>query len=168
MTAGTNSAEFVISRVFDAPRDLVWRAFTEAEHLKHWWGPKGFKMLSATLDLRPGGTFHYGMQAPNGSVMWGKWVFREIVAPQWLTFITSFSDQNGGVTRNPFAPSWPAEMLGTSAFVGQGNKTLVTTRTVAFNPTDEERKTFEAGFAGMEQGFTGTFDQLAAYLANMR
>jgi uncharacterized protein YndB with AHSA1/START domain len=66
MTAGTvksNAApsacrEFVITRTFDAPRDLVWRAFTEAEHLKHWWGPKGFKMLSCKLDLRPGGIFH--------------------------------------------------------------------------------------------------------------
>ena len=166
MTAGANSAEFVISRVFDAPRDLVWRAFTEAEHLKHWWGPKGFKMLSATLDLRPGGIFHYGMQAPNGGVMWGKWLFREIVAPERLTFNVSFSDENGGITRNPFAPSWPMEMLGTSTFADQGSKTLVTTMTVAFNATEGERKIFEAGFVGMEEGFTDTFDQLTAYLSS--
>lgn len=157
--------EFVIERVFDAPRELVWKAFTEVERLKHWWGPKGFKMLSCKLDLRPGGLFHYGMQAPDGRVMWGRWVFREIVAPEWLTIIVSFSDEGGGVTPHPFAPNWPKEMLGTSTFTAQGGKTLLTTRTVAFNATDEERKTFEAGFDGMEQGFTGTWDQLAAYLA---
>jgi uncharacterized protein YndB with AHSA1/START domain len=157
--------EFVISRIFDAPRELVWKAFTEVEHLKHWWGPKGFKMLSCRLDLRPGGVFHYGMRAPSGAEMWGKWVFREIVKPERLTIVISFSDKDGGQTRHPFAPGWPVEMLGTSTFAEQEGKTLLTTRTVAFNATDDERKTFEAGFDGMEAGFTGTWDQLAAYLA---
>lgn len=159
------SKEFVIKRVFNAPRDLVWRAFTEAEHLKHWWGPKGYKMMSCTIDLRPGGVFHYGMQSPNGVEMWGKWMFREIVAPEKMTIVIAFSDKNGGITRHPFAPEWPLEMLGTMNFETQGNKTVLTSRTVAFNPTETERKTFEAGFAGMEQGFRGTWDQLEAYLA---
>jgi uncharacterized protein YndB with AHSA1/START domain len=157
--------EFMITRVFDAPRELVWQAFTEAERLKHWWGPKGFKMLSCKLDLRPGGLFHYGMQAPDGSEMWGRWIFREIVKPERLVIIVSFSDKDGGVTRHPFVPGWPAEMLGTSTFADQDGKTLLTTRTVAFNATDAERATFEAGFESMKQGFTGTWDQLAAYLA---
>lgn len=159
-----SSKEFVIERVFDAPRELVWKAFTEAERLKHWWGPKGFKMLSCKVDLSVGGIFHYGMQAPDGSEMWGKWTFREIVPPQRLVMLISFSDKDGGVTRHPFAPTWPAEMLGTTTFTVQGDKTLLTTRSVAFNPTEEERKAFEAGFASMEQGFGGTWDQLAAYL----
>jgi uncharacterized protein YndB with AHSA1/START domain len=159
--------EFVITRIFDAPRDLVWKAFTDAEHLKHWWGPKGFKMLSCKIDLRPGGIFHYGMQAPNGSVMWGRWVFREIVAPERFTMVISFSDENAGVTRHPWTPVWPAEMLGTSTFTAQGGKTLLTTCTIAINATDEERAAFEAGFDGMKQGFTGTFDQFEAYLATL-
>lgn len=166
---GINSTagEFVITRSFAAPRSLVWKAFTEAEHLQHWWGPKGFKMLSCKLDLRPGGIFHYGMQAPDGSEMWGKWVFCDIVAPERLTIIVSFSDKAGGVTRHPYAPSWPSEMLGTTTFAEQDGKTVLTTRTIAFNPTEEERRSFEAGFASMEQGFTGTFDQLDSYLAKM-
>jgi uncharacterized protein YndB with AHSA1/START domain len=166
-TSSTPGREFVITRVFDAPRDLVWQAFTEARHLEHWWGPKGFKMLSCKLDLRPGGIFHYGMQAPDGSVMWGKWVFREIVAPERLTIVISFSDENAGITRHPWAPVWPAEMLGTTTFTAQGRKTLLTTRTIAFNATEDERNAFEAGFEGMEQGFTGTFDQFEAYLATL-
>src|ERR1700678_1508266 len=149
ITQDNSFREFVISRMFDAPRGLVWQSFTQAEHLKHWWGPKGFKMLSCKLDLRPGGIFHYGMQAPNGAEMWGRWVFREIVEPERLTIVVSFSDKDGGVTRHPFAPVWPAEMLGTSPFAEQGRKTLLTTRTIAFNATDEERKAFEAGFDGM-------------------
>ena len=160
--------EFVITRVFDAPRDLVWKVWTDVDHLKHWWGPKGFKMLFCTLDLRPGGIFHYGMQAPNGAEMWGKWTFREIVPPQRLTIVISFSDKAGGMTRHPFVPDWPQEMLGTTTFEEQGAKTLLTTRTIALNPTETERKAFETGFDGMKQGFKGTWDQLEAYLAKTK
>ena len=162
------SNEFVIKRVFDAPRELVWCAFTQAEHLKHWWGPKGFKMQTCTMDLRPGGVFHYGLLAPNGTEMWGKWTFREIVAPEYFTTVFGFSDKDGGLSRHPFAPEWPAEMLGSHAFEAQGDKTLLTTRAAAFNATEEERKVFEAGFGSMQQGFGGTWDQLAAYLPTVK
>lgn len=57
MTSPMQSEPFVITRVFDAPRDRVWKAFTQIEHLKHWWGPKGFTMQASKLDLRPGGVF---------------------------------------------------------------------------------------------------------------
>src|ERR1041385_1556257 len=76
--------EFVISRVFDAPRDLVWKAFTECEHLMHWWGPKGFKMVSCKMDFRPGGIFHYCLESPDGQKMWGKFIYREIKAPDYF------------------------------------------------------------------------------------
>lgn len=165
--ADTVSKEFVIERVFDAPRDLVWQVFTQRDHLMKWWGPKGFKMIVGDLDLKPGGTFHYGMQAPDGSEMWGKWVFREIVKPERLVFISSFSDKNGGLTRHPMAPTWPIEMLGTTLLTEQGDKTLLVNRVVALNATDEERATFEGGFDSMKQGFGGTWDQLAAYLASL-
>ncbi len=163
----SDGREFVITRLIDAPREMVWRAFTEVEHLKHWWGPKGFTMMSCTLDLRVGGTFHYGMKSPEGYEMWGKWIFREIVAPERLGILVSFSDKDGGITRHPMAPDWPAQMQGTSIFTEQGNKTLLTNRTIAFDATEVERKMFEDGFASMEQGFSGTYDQLAEYLKKM-
>lgn len=165
--AETFSKEFVIERVFDAPRDLVWQVFTERDHLMNWWGPKGFKMIAGKLDLKPGGSFHYGMRAPNGSEMWGMWTFREIVKPERLVFITSFSDKDGGLTRHPMAPTWPIRMLGTMTLTSQGDKTLLVNRVVALNATDEERVTFEGGFDSMKQGFGGTWDQLAAYLASL-
>lgn len=166
--ADTVSKEFVIERVFDAPRDLVWKAWTEKDRLMQWWGPKGFKMVTARLDLKPGGSFHYCMHAPDGSEMWGRWTFREIVVPERLVFINAFSDKDGGLTRHPMAPTWPIEMLGTMTLVDQGSKTLLVNRMVALNPTDEERATFEGGFDSMKQGFGGTWDRLAAYLASAR
>jgi len=164
----TAGPDFVISRVFDAPRDLVWKAFTEPECMKQWWGPKGFTVIASKMDLRPGGTYHYGMKAPNGSAMWGKFVFREIVAPERMVFINSFSDEAGGVTRHPGSALWPLEMLSTFTFEEQGGKTKVTIRWAPHNATDEERKTFDAGHDSMRQGWGGTMDQLAAYLAKSR
>ena len=166
--SGDSTREFVISRTFDAPRELVWKAFTEREHLMQWFGPKGFKMLAGTVDLRPGGTFHYGMQAPDGKTMWGKWIFREIVPPERLVTVVSFSDEQGGVTRHPLAPSWPLETLSTTTLAEAGGKTTITLRWSALNATNEERKTFDASHDGMRMGWTGTMDQLDAYLARAR
>ncbi len=155
---------FEISRVFDAPRDRVWKSWTEAARLKQWWGPRGFTVHTSKVDLRPGGVFHYGMKAPDGSDMWGKFVYREIVAPRKLVFIVSFSDPKGGMTRHPSAPNWPLQMLSTVTFEEQGGKTKVTVRWIAHEATELERKTFEDGMESMQQGWTGTMDQFADYL----
>ena len=164
--AQTKSPDFVLSRVFDAPRELVWKCFTEAEHMKQWWGPKGFTVIAATMDLRVGGTYHYGLKAPDGSTMWGKFVFREVKAPERVVFVNSFSDEAGGVTRHPMAPTWPLEMLSILTFEElPGGKTKFTVRWSPHNPSAEEQATFDAGHASMNQGWTGTLDKLAAYLA---
>ncbi len=160
--------EFTISRVFDAPRETVWRAFTTLEHLKHWWGPKGLVWIDGTLDLRPGGTFHYGMRTPDGQEMWGRWVFLEIVPPERLAIRFSFADRQGNPVHHPMSPTWPLEMRGISTFAAQGNKTLLTTRVVALDADEEAIRSFEAGFDGMTQGFGGTYDQLDAYLVTGR
>lgn len=166
-SSGKDDHPFVIARVFKAPRDLVFKAFTDPEGMMHWWGPKGFKVLKSNMDLRPGGFYHYGMEAPDGSSMWGKFVYREIVAPEKLVFINSFSDEAGGITRHPLNASWPLEMLTTITFEEHANGTLLSIRwqTLA-SATDEERTTFNTGHASMNQGWTGTLDQLEAYLAS--
>jgi uncharacterized protein YndB with AHSA1/START domain len=157
---------FVISRVFDAPRDRVWKAWTEVERLKQWWGPKGFAVTHCKLDLRPGGIMHYGLRMPDGNEMWGRFVYREIVKPERLVFVNSFSDPEGGVTRHPGHASWPLEMLSTVTFEAQGGKTQVTVQWALFDTaTDLERKTFDEGRESMKMGWTGTMDQFAAYLA---
>src|SRR5581483_2981373 len=98
----TGQDDFVISRVLDAPRSLVWRCFTDPEHMKQWWGPKGATVVKSVMDLRVGGTYHYALQMPGAPApMWGKFSFREIVPEQKLVFISSFSDEKGGVTRHP-------------------------------------------------------------------
>lgn len=164
--AQTENIDFVISRTFDAPRDLVWKAFTDPERMKHWWGPKGFKVIASKMDFRPGGTYHYGMRAPDGSAMWGKFVYQEITPPERMVLINSFSDEAGGITRHPMAPNWPLLMFSTFTFedVG-GGKTKFTVRWSPHNATEEERKVFATSHDSMRGGWGGTMDQLAAYLA---
>ena len=159
------TAPFVISRALEVPRARVWQAWTEVEHLKHWWGPKGFVVRHCTLDLRPGGKMHYCLRSPDGSDMWGRFVYREILKPERLVWVNSFSDEKGGITRHPMMQEWPREMLTTVTFAEQGRGTLVTVSWHPINATDDERRVFEEGRASMQQGWTGTFEQLALYLA---
>jgi uncharacterized protein YndB with AHSA1/START domain len=156
--------EFVITRVFDAPRDLVWKAFTEPQRMKEWWGPKGVTITKSEMDLRPGGSYHYAMRTPDGNTMWGKFVYREITPPSRMVFVSSFSDEAGGVTRHPMAPTWPLEMLSVFSFEDEGGKTRFTVRWSPLNATEQERATFAAGHASMQQGWGGTLDKLATYL----
>jgi uncharacterized glyoxalase superfamily protein PhnB len=168
--AGATAGEpFEISRVFDAPRELVWKAFTEPERMKQWWGPRGFKVIASKMDLRPGGTYHYGMEAPDGSAMWGKFSYREVAPNERMVLINSFSDEEGGITRHPMAPSWPLLMLSTFTFEdAPGGKTKFTVRWQPYQASPEELKTFEAGRPSMTQGWTGTLEQLEAYLAKAK
>ena len=156
---------FVISRVFDAQRDIVWKSWTEAERLKQWWGPKGFIVHTSKVDLRPGGIFHYGMTAPDGSEMWGRFLYREIEAPRRMVYINSFSDADGGLSRHPGHLDWPLQILSTVTFEEAGGKTTVTVRWEALDATELERKTFKDGHPSMQQGWTGTLEQLSDYLA---
>ena len=159
---------FIISRTFDAPRDLVWKAWTERDRVMQWFGPKGFTMSTANLDFRPGGTFLYALRGADGKEMWGKFVYREIVPPERIVWDHSFSDPAGGITRHPMAPTWPLRMLATATFVEHGGKTTVTVEWSALNPTPEERKTFDTSHDGMRMGWGGTFEQLEQYLAKAR
>ena len=157
---------FVISRLFEAPRDRVWQAWTEVEQLKQWWGPIGFVVTYCKLDLRPGGLMHYCLRAPDGSDMWGRFAYREIVKPERLVWINSFSDKDGGLTTHPMNPTWPREMHTTVTFKDLGGKTEVTVTWVPVDgSTDLERQTFEAGRPSMTMGWTGTLEQFNAYLA---
>lgn len=157
---------FRISRELRAPRALVWRVSTEAKHMAQWFGAKGTKVIHAAMDLRVGGTYHYGLASPDGSEMWGRQVFREITPIERLVFVQSFSDPEGGLGRHPAAATWPREMLATTTFEELGpEKTLLTVSWVPLGATAEELATFDQARAGMSGGFGGTFDQLEGYLA---
>jgi uncharacterized protein YndB with AHSA1/START domain len=151
--------------LYDAPVGAVWRAWSEREGLMQWFGPKGVTIPQATLDFRPGGTFHYVMKRPDGEEMWGKFVYREIIPERRIVWVNSFSNERGEVTRAPFKDDWPREMLSTATFAEHEGRTTLTIQWTPINATEAERRTFEVGRESMRMGWGGTFEQLAEYLA---
>ncbi|MCL6604422.1 MAG: SRPBCC domain-containing protein [Paenibacillus sp.] len=163
----TEANEFVYTRVLDAPRELVFKMWSEVEHLINWWGPVGLDLGIAELDFRPGGIFHYNMRSPQGDEMWGRFIYREIVEPEKIVFITSFSDEEGNIVRASFSPEFPLEVLNVVTFTEHEGTTILTLRGGPINATEEERNFYNGMFESMEQGFGGTFDQLAEYLSKL-
>ena len=158
--SASSEHEIVITRIIDAPRELVFKAWTESEQLMRWWAPKGCTTPFCKVDLRPGGKFHYCMRLPEGRDIWGMGVYREIVAPSLLVYTDSFADAHG----NPVPPahygisaSHPAESLVTVTFEEQEGKTKLTLRH-AIPVSVEERK-------GTEQGWSEMLERLAEDLA---
>jgi uncharacterized protein YndB with AHSA1/START domain len=157
MTVTTVSdQELVAERVFDAPRQLVFDAWTKPEHLKRWFGPKDWTLPVCEVDFRVGGVWLYCMRSPDGSQdSWGRAVYREIVAPERIVYVDSFADKEG----NP-VPGMP-EMVITVEFSDHEGKTKVTSRTL-FASAAERDSVLDMGVI---EGLTETWDRLAEYLA---
>lgn len=160
---------FIIHRTFRAPRDLVFTCLSEAKHLQHWWGPKGVTIVKPSVDFRVDGTFHYGMRGLNDQITYGRQVYREIVSPSKITLINSFSDEKAGLARAPFADKWPIELLTVFSFdeVAEGF-TRFTVIWSPWNADEEERRVFASYHASMNGGWSGTFEQLDAYLETLK
>jgi Uncharacterized conserved protein len=147
----------VLERVFDAPRELVFKMYQDSEHLKHWWGPRGWEVPFCTVDFRPGGVWHYCMKCadPNqgdffGMESWGKAVYKEIVAPEKIVYVDFFSDAEGN--ENPDMPSTEV----TLEFIDLGGKTKLVSRGEYVSP-ETLKSVMEMG---MLQGITETWDRL--------
>ena len=139
--------ELVITRIFGAPRRLVFKMWTEPEHLVHWWGPRGFTTICSRMEVRPGGAWSRSMRAPNGSIIRKHGVYREIVAPERLVF-TYVTDDIGGEPGS--------ETLVTVTFADLDGKTRLTLHQAAFQAIaarDDHRR-----------GWTGALERFAAYL----
>ena len=162
-SAPAKTEELVIERVFDAPRELVWKAWTEPEAMMQWWGPKGFTSPHYEIDLRVGGKFLGCMQSPEfneGRPIWVTGLYREIVPLERIVVTDSFADEHGNVvpaSHYGMEGDFPLEMLITVTFEDLGGKTKMTLRHSGF-PAGEHRD-------GANQGWSESFDKLAEYLA---
>jgi uncharacterized protein YndB with AHSA1/START domain len=152
--------ELVITRIFVAPRDLVFKAWTEPERMKRWFGPKGFTLPFCKIDLRPGGAYHYCMRSPEGKDYWGTGVYREIVKPERIVCTDNFADEKGK-TVSPrqygMSPDWPEEALITATFNEHSRKTQFTLRHAPLKPGPERDM--------CQQGWNESLDKLDDYLA---
>jgi uncharacterized protein YndB with AHSA1/START domain len=150
---GFGERTVVIARVFDAPRDLVWKAWTDPNMMAQWWGPKGFTNPVCDLDVRVGGAIRIHMRAPDGTVYPMTGTFREIVAPARLVFMAEARDHAGKVL---------LESLTTATFEEEGGKTRLTVHARAVGLVAIAPQML----AGMEAGWTGSIDRLEALVAN--
>ena len=167
MTSPDSSADFVVTRTFNAPRELVYDSMTQTEHLQKWWGPQGCTIEVIKNEPRPGGVFHYCMRFGPGIDMYGKFEYRELVRPERIVFINGFADAEGNRIRYSLSPTWPIEVLNTTTLVEQDGKTIMTLRSTPLGDDPIEIETFKAGHASMEQGFGGMYDVYEQYLATL-
>ncbi len=155
MSAAKN--ELIITRVIDAPRELVWRAWTNPAYLTRWWGPKNFTSPSGTIDLRVGGKYLFCMRSPEGKDFWSTGIYKEIVPFERIVCTDSFADEKGNVVPASHygmpGDDWPMDLLVTVTFEDAGKKTRMTLRHVGI-PAGEMGK-----MAG--QGWNESFDKLA-------
>jgi uncharacterized protein YndB with AHSA1/START domain len=151
----TSDREIVVSRVFDAPRELVWQAMTDPKHVVHWWGPSGFTTTIETMELRPGGVWKHVMHGPDGTDYPNKSIFKEIVKPERIVYAHSGSKKGG--------PGVSFEMTWTFETVDQ-NKTRLTLRQVYDSAADRDTIIREYGAI---EGAKQTFQRLAEHLPKM-
>ena len=152
MAAGTDTAEreLVVTRIIDAPRALVFKAWTQPEHIARWWGPQGFTTIHCDMDIRVGGAYRFGMRSPDGTEHWKRGVFRDIVEPERVVFSFAWEDAQGEPGH---------ELLTTVTFEAVGEKTRLTLRQGVFETCE--------GRDGHVSGWTSCFERFAEYVTNI-
>jgi len=145
--AGTELAdrELVVSRQIDAPRALVFQAWTQPEHVARWWGPQGFTTIFCDMDIRVGGKYRCVMRSPQGTEHCKVGVYREIVEPERIVFTFAWEDASGNPSH---------ELLITVTFEELGAKTLLTLRQGTFQTTDQ-RDSHVIGWTSCLERFAG-------------
>jgi uncharacterized protein YndB with AHSA1/START domain len=141
--------EVVLTRVFDAPRHLVFDAFSKPELLKRWFGPRGWSLVVCEVDLKVGGGFRFVLRGPDGKEMGMRGVYREIAPPEKSVHMESFDD-------------YPGESQVTAVFVEQGGKTTLTA-TVLYSSREVRDAVIQSG---MEHGAAESYDKLAELVAS--
>jgi len=141
--------EFVLDREFDAPRELVWRAWTDPNFLQRWYGP-GVETVIHKFDLEPDGVWLNEMKMSGGS-NFQKIIFKEVSKPEKLVWHHCSADADWNIAANPMMPDWPRILLTTVTFEEKGDQTNVRLSQIPLDATDAEI----ACFANMKDGMSG-------------
>ncbi len=143
--------EYRLERIFNAPRNMVWRAWTDPELLHRWYGP-GVETIIHKFDLRPGGAWLNEMKWGDNADF-SKMVFQEVTQPEKLVWHHSSTDADWNITANARMPDWPRVLLTTVTFEDMGDKTNVLLTQIPMDATDAEIACFAEMMAGMDQGW---------------
>jgi uncharacterized protein YndB with AHSA1/START domain len=152
MVTTPSDREIVMTRTFDAPRDLVFEAHTSCEHMSHWWGPRRYEFASCEIDFRPGGKWRIVHHGPDDQDYGFRGEFREIVRPERIVWTFEFEGMPGHVS------------VDTLTLEEQDGKTTLTATSV-FDTVEDRDGMLQSG---MEEGAAETWDRLAEYLEVLR
>lgn len=152
-------SELLITRIFSAPRELVWKAWTEPERVMRWWGPKYFTSPICKMDFRVGGSYHFCMQSPEGEDFWSTGVYLETIPLEKIVCTDSFADENGNVvpaTYYDMEEDFPLELELTITFEDHNGNTKMILRHIGIPEGITQELT--------KQGWNESFDKLAEIL----
>lgn len=152
---GSEDRVLVITRTFDAPRGLVWKAFADPYHLAQWWGPKGYTNPVCELDFRIGGHWHNVMRAPDGTELPVDSVFIEIVPPERIVY------RNAPPKGEVWGDNPPPSFIRTITFEEADGRTILTIR-AEFDSAEDKQNAMRRGFV---EGTNSSLDKLAELLA---
>jgi len=152
-----------IVREFKAPIMLVFEAFSTAEAFAEWWGPAGMPITIKQFEFRQGGKLHYKGDA-GGQTMWGLFKYGNIVKPDLIEFVNSFSDEEGNICKPPFPMEFPLEIFNRIKLQENNGITTLTLEGHPINATPEQEATFYSMADNISVGFAGTLNQLETYL----
>ena len=158
-----NSAKFNITRKINAPRDMVFDAFSSASAMGAWWGPTGMEITVYAFDFKPGGKFHFKMTSGD-HVMWALFKYTNIQKPSLIEFSNSFSDEAENICKAPFDMEFPLEINYRITLVEDEDFTTLTLEGWPKQANEAEQKGYSSLTESMNQGFAGTFNQLDQYL----
>ena len=162
----TSPSTFVMERTFDAPKDLVWRTWTEAELVGRWYGP-GLETEVHEFNPTPGGLWLHEMKAPNGS-MFQRMEYTEVTPTDKLVMLMSNANENWEVVASPMMPDWPRVLLTTVTFEDDGGQTKLTLTWEPHEATEAEIATFTAAIDGLSKGWGAGMDIIAEILAELQ
>ncbi len=157
---------YVLEREFDAPRELVWKTWTDPDLLVRWYGPR-VETIVHRLDLTPGGLW-LGEMRWDGKSNYQRVEYTEVAPPERLVWLHSVSDGEWNVIANPMMPDWPRVLLTTVTFEEDGGKTRLRLTWVPHEASEAEIACFTAALAGMEKGWGAGMDLLAELLADLQ
>ncbi|MEM7446287.1 MAG: SRPBCC domain-containing protein [Pseudomonadota bacterium] len=158
--------EYVLDRVFDAPRDMVWRAWTDPELLARWYGP-GVETIIHRYDLKPGGMWLNEMKWGEKSDL-SRMVFQEVVPGEKLVWHHSSTDEDWNIITNPMMAGWPRVLLTTVTFEEAGSQTNVRLTMVPLDATEAELTTFAQMMEGMGKGWGSGYAIMDEMFAEMQ
>jgi len=161
LTTRVEDQDLTMERIFDAPRELVFKAFSKPEHLANWWGPKGWETINSTFEFKPEGVWHYCMRCTDknqgdfyGQELWCKSVYHEIVVPEKIIYTDAFSDEEGNIS-----DSMPGNLV-TLMFVEHEAKTKLIMR-YQLGSSETAQEVMDSGFIN---GLRSSFDRLDDFL----